>query len=174
MPCAALPGETRGPCTSQQGLLGENRQPGAAMLLLKTQAKPGEDEREFERENRQGKWKEHTFWIQTHLYWNHGSWVVFHKSCDFSELQFPHLQNEIIVILKGFPKKPADGCTEMHDGQRAYVHRHVSLHEQLVSLGFLLFRSRQFLSNSETLCSPLFNKTSSQDSININGMVNTV
>lgn len=33
-----------GPCTSQQGLLRENCQPGAVMLLLKTQAKPGKDE----------------------------------------------------------------------------------------------------------------------------------
>lgn len=48
-------------CISKQGLLGENCQPGAAVLLLKIQAKWERDKREMETKSSQGDWEEFEF-----------------------------------------------------------------------------------------------------------------
>lgn len=56
--------------------------------LVEKQATYGRDEGEMKRKNHQEKWKEHELWSQTHLSWNHDSWMGLYKSFDSLSLCF--------------------------------------------------------------------------------------
>lgn len=148
----------------------------------KKKAKRERDEVKIESKNPQAKGKEQEFWRQTHLYENHGSCVGCNKSRDFSERQFPHLQNEMVAMPKDFPKKRADECTEMRDGGVGGGEGKGSLCTHSCIPACTLTSVGHWVSASPGAVPlqlifpeppPLFIKTSSQGSININGIVNT-
>lgn len=98
--------------------------------------------------------------------------MVFTKSRDFSEPPFRHLQNEMIAIPKGFPKKPADECKEMRDGGWGRsLCEHVGVH--LISLDSPA--SGAVPLQLKNPAPPLLClKTSSEGSMNTASILNTV